>query len=83
MSRYRLRTNPPGLGKIRLVEDRSTNPGGMVQATKPQFDVVVADDRLFSHAGVGLLAELADRLGLAWALDRFAVGTRLTPMPSG
>jgi hypothetical protein len=55
----------------------------MVQATKPQFDVVVADDRLFSHAGVGLLAELADRLGLAWALDRFAVGTRLTPMPSG
>ncbi len=49
-----------------------------MQATKPQFDVVVADDRLFSHAGVGLLAELADRLGLAWALDRFAVGTRLT-----
>jgi len=44
-----------------------------VQATKPRFDVVVADDRLVSHAGVALLAELADRLGLTRALDRFAV----------
>jgi hypothetical protein len=45
-----------------------------VQATKPRFDVVVADDRLVSHAGVALLAELADRLGLTRALGRFAVG---------
>ena len=45
-----------------------------MQATKPRFDVVVADDRLVSHAGGALLAELADRLGLTRALDRFAVG---------
>ena len=44
-----------------------------MQATKPRFDVVVADDRLVSHAGVALLAELADRLGLTRALDRFVV----------
>jgi hypothetical protein len=45
-----------------------------VRATKPRFDVVVADDRLVSHAGVALLVELADRLGLTGALGQFAVG---------
>jgi len=34
-----------------------------VQPTKP-CEVVVEDERLVSHAGVGLLAELADRVGL-------------------
>jgi hypothetical protein len=43
-----------------------------VQPTKSSYDVVVADERLVSHAGVGLLAELADRLGLTDALRRFA-----------
>jgi len=44
-----------------------------VQPTKPPFAVVVADEQLISHAGVGLLAELADRLGLTRALARLAV----------
>jgi hypothetical protein len=44
-----------------------------VQPTKAPYDVAVADERLVSHAGVGLLAELADRLGLTTALGRFAV----------
>jgi Transposase DDE domain group 1 len=47
---------------------------GVVQATNPPLDVVVADDRLVSHAGVALLAELADRLGLSSSLDRFVGG---------
>jgi hypothetical protein len=44
-----------------------------VQAIKPRYDVVLADERLVSHAGVGLLAELADRVGLTAAVDWFAV----------
>jgi hypothetical protein len=44
-----------------------------VQPTKPPFAVVVADEQLVSHAGVGLLAELADRLGLTWALERLVI----------
>jgi len=52
-----------------------------VQPIKPRYEVVVADERLVSHAGVGLLAELADRVGLTAALDRFVV--RLpSPSPS-
>jgi hypothetical protein len=47
-----------------------------VQATKPRYEVVVADERLVSHAGVGLLAELADRVGLTAAVDRFAARSR-------
>jgi hypothetical protein len=47
-----------------------------VQATKPRYEVVVADERLVSHAGVGLLAELADRVGLTTAVDRFAARSR-------
>jgi hypothetical protein len=43
-----------------------------VQPTNPRFAVAVTDERLISHAGVGLLAELADRIGLTGALDRFA-----------
>jgi hypothetical protein len=39
---------------------------------QPRYDVVLVDGRLVSHAGVGLLAELADRVGLTAALDRFA-----------
>ncbi len=46
-----------------------------MQPTKPPFAVVVDDEQLVSHAGVGLLAELADRLGLTWALERLAVGS--------
>jgi len=42
-----------------------------VQAIKLRYDVVLADERLVSHAGVGLLAELADRVGLAAAVDRW------------
>jgi hypothetical protein len=53
--------------------DPSTQEG-VVQATNPPLDVVVADDRLVSHAGVALLAELADRLGLSSSLDRFVGG---------
>jgi Transposase DDE domain group 1 len=56
---------------------------GVVQATNPPLDVVVADDRLVSHAGVALLAELADRLGLSSSLDRFVGGrgrTRRHPL---
>jgi hypothetical protein len=45
-----------------------------VQPTKPPFEVVVGDERLVSHAGVALLAELADRLGLTRALERLVVG---------
>ena len=43
-----------------------------MQPTKAPYDVAVADERLVSHAGVGLLAGLADRLGLtaAWAATR-------------
>jgi hypothetical protein len=44
-----------------------------VQPTNSSYDVTVADERLVSHAGVGLLTELADRLGLTAALDRYAV----------
>jgi len=47
-----------------------------VQAIEPRYEVVLADERLVSHAGVGLLAELADRVGLAAAVDRFAVRSR-------
>jgi Transposase DDE domain group 1 len=46
---------------------------GQVQPTNSPYDVTVADERLVSHAGVGLLAELADRLGLTGALDRYAI----------
>lgn len=54
-----------------------------MQATNPPLDVVVADDRLVSHAGVALLAELADRLGMSSSLDRFVGGrgrTRRHPL---
>jgi hypothetical protein len=40
-----------------------------VQPTNSPYDVIVTDERLISHAGVGLLAELADRIGLT-ELDR-------------
>jgi DDE family transposase len=45
-----------------------------VQATKPRarFDVTADGDGLVGHAGVVLLVELADRLGLPAALDRWA-----------
>jgi hypothetical protein len=43
-----------------------------VQPTNPRDEVVVADEHLVSHAGIGLLAELADRLGLTRALGQFA-----------
>jgi hypothetical protein len=43
-----------------------------VQPTNPCYEVVVADEHLVSHAGIGLLAELADRLGLTLALGQFA-----------
>jgi hypothetical protein len=42
---------------------------GQVQPTKVPYDVTVGDERLVSHAGIGLLAELADRLGLTGALN--------------
>jgi Transposase DDE domain group 1 len=54
-------------------EGRSTTQEGQVQPTNSPSDVSVADEHLVSHAGVGLLAELADRLGLTAALGRFAV----------
>jgi Enoyl-(Acyl carrier protein) reductase/Transposase DDE domain group 1 len=46
-----------------------------VQATKPRarFDVTADGDGLVGHAGVALLIELADRLGLPAELDRWAV----------
>jgi Transposase DDE domain group 1 len=44
-----------------------------VEPTKAPYNVTVSDERLVSHAGVGLLAELADRLGLTGALEQFAV----------
>jgi hypothetical protein len=47
-----------------------------VQPIKPRYDVVVADERLVSHAGVGLLAELADRVGLTAAVGRLAARSR-------
>jgi hypothetical protein len=43
-----------------------------VQPTNPCYEAVVADEHLVSHAGIGLLAELADRLGLTRALGQFA-----------
>jgi Transposase DDE domain group 1 len=43
-----------------------------VQPTNSCFDVTVADERLVTHAGIGLLAELANRLGLTAALGRYA-----------
>ena len=44
-----------------------------VQATKPRarFDVTADGEGLVGHAGVVLLVELADRLGLPAALDRW------------
>jgi hypothetical protein len=44
-----------------------------VQATKPLagFEVTADGDGLVGHAGVVLLVELADRLGLPAALDRW------------
>ena len=47
-----------------------------MQASKPRYDVVLANEQLVSHAGVGLLAELADRVGLTAALERFAARSR-------
>jgi hypothetical protein len=44
-----------------------------VQPTNPRFDIAVTNQQLVSHAGVGLLAELADWIGLTGALGRFAV----------
>ena len=41
--------------------------------TNWSYDVTVAGERLVSHAGIGLLAGLADRLGLTAALGRYAV----------
>jgi hypothetical protein len=45
-----------------------------VQATKPRtrFDVTADGDGLVGHAGAVLLVELADRLGLPAALDRWS-----------
>jgi hypothetical protein len=45
-----------------------------VQATKPRarFDVTADGDGLVGHAGAALLVELADRLGLPAALDRWS-----------
>jgi hypothetical protein len=47
-----------------------------VQATKPRarFDVTADGEGLVGHAGVALLGELADRLGLPAALDRWTGG---------
>jgi hypothetical protein len=44
-----------------------------VQATKPRarFDVTADGEGLVGHAGMALLVELADRLGLPAALDRW------------
>ena len=44
-----------------------------VQATKPRarFDVTADGDGLVGHVGAALLVELADRLGLPAALDRW------------
>ena len=44
-----------------------------MQRSNPCFDIAVTNERLVSHAGVGLLAELADRIGLTGALGRVAV----------
>jgi Transposase DDE domain group 1 len=46
---------------------------GAVQPIKAGYEVVVTSERLVSHAGVGLLTELANRLGLTDGLDRYAV----------
>jgi hypothetical protein len=45
-----------------------------VQATKPRarFEVTADGDGLVGHAGAVLLVELADRLGLPAALDRWS-----------
>jgi len=43
-----------------------------VQPTNPRYAVVVAEEQLVSHAGIGLLAELTDRIGLTHALEQFA-----------
>jgi hypothetical protein len=43
-----------------------------VQPTNPRYAVVVADEQLVSQAGIGLLAQLADRIGLTRALEQFA-----------
>jgi Transposase DDE domain group 1 len=45
-----------------------------VQATKPRarFEVTADGDGLVGHAGAALLAELAERLGLAAEVDRWA-----------
>jgi hypothetical protein len=47
-----------------------------VQATKPRarFEVTADGDGLVGHAGAVLLVELADRLGLPAALDRWSGG---------
>jgi hypothetical protein len=50
-----------------------------VQPTKTPYDVAVANERLVSHAGVGLLAELADRLGLTAALEHKPPHPSLAP----
>jgi hypothetical protein len=47
---------------------------GAVQPIKPRYAVELEDERLISHAGIGLLAELADRVGLTVALGRFVAG---------
>jgi hypothetical protein len=55
-----------------------------VQPTNPRFDIAVTNQQLVSHAGVGLLAELADRVGLTGALGRVAVApgrARRHPIP--
>jgi hypothetical protein len=41
-----------------------------VQPIKAPYEVVATDEQVVNHAGVGLLAELADRVGLTTALDR-------------
>ena len=55
-----------------------------VQATRPRprFDLTTDGDGVVGHAGAALLAELADRLGLAaalgWQADRgWTAGTTI------
>ena len=56
-----------------------------MQPTNPGYAVGVADEQLVSHAGIGLLAELADRIGLTHALEqlaaRAAAGHAVTSQP--
>jgi hypothetical protein len=63
---------PPELGEFGLSKVESPAQEGTMQPTKAPYDVTVSGERLVSHAGIGLLAELADRLGLTgrWSGSR-------------